>query len=59
MIHFFYEYQGGKYRTLIERYFEMLRDGKTPRECFDAVFKASADQLQEEWRSFTKSLRVN
>jgi len=59
MIHFFYEFDGGKYRPLIERYFGMLRDGRTPRECFDGVFKGSAEKLQEEWRGFTKGLKLN
>src|SRR6185295_8366923 len=57
MIHFFYEYEKGKYRALIEEYFELLRAGRTPRDCFDAVFKAKQETLQKEWRDFTKSLK--
>lgn len=57
MIHFFYEYEKGKYRSLIEDYFEMLRAGKTPRACFDAIFKVKQEDLQKEWRTFTMSLK--
>ena len=58
MIHFFYEYGKGKYKALIEEYFEALRAGRTPREAFDSVFKAKADTLQKEWRDFTKTLKL-
>jgi len=57
MIHFFYEFEKGKYRPLIEEYFDMLRAGKTPRDCFDKVFKAKEEALMKEWREFTKALK--
>jgi len=57
MIHFFYEYEKGKYRSLIEDYFESLRAGKPPRECYDSVFKAKAETLEKEWREFTRALK--
>jgi hypothetical protein len=57
MIHFFYEFEKGRYRPLIEKYFEALRAGKTPRECYDSVFKADEDKLRKEWREFTKTLK--
>jgi len=57
MIHFFYEFDKGRHRPLIEEYFALLRAGKTSRECFDAVFKGKEQTLQEEWRGFTKALR--
>lgn len=57
MIHFFYEYEKGKYKPLIEEYFELLRAGRTPRDCFDAVFKAKQETLEKEWREFTKGLK--
>jgi hypothetical protein len=58
MVHFFYEFEKGKYQPLIEKYFELLRAGKTPRECYDAVFKGKDETLQKEWRDFTKGLKA-
>ncbi|HZE98670.1 MAG TPA: hypothetical protein VE981_16705 [Planctomycetota bacterium] len=57
MIYFFYEYEKGRYRGLIEEYFELIRQGRSPRECFDAVFKAKTATLEREWREFTKGLQ--
>jgi tetratricopeptide (TPR) repeat protein len=58
MIHFFYEFEKGKYKPLIEEYFESLRSGRTPRESYDTVFKSKAETLQSEWRAFTKTLKL-
>ena len=58
MVHFFYEFEKGKYQPLIEKYFELLRAGKTPRECYDTVFKGKDETLQKEWRDFTKGLKA-
>jgi tetratricopeptide (TPR) repeat protein len=58
MIHFFYEFEKGRYKPLIEEYFESLRSGKTPRESYDTVFKPKAETLQNEWRAFTKTLKL-
>ncbi|HLY76036.1 MAG TPA: hypothetical protein VKU80_18100, partial [Planctomycetota bacterium] len=57
MIHFFYEFHKGRYRTLIEKYFEALRAGRTPRESFDTVFKEREAELRKDWREFTKNLK--
>jgi len=57
MIHFFYEYDGGKYRPLIEKYFALLRQDRTPGECYDSVFKANEDALRKEWREYTRKLK--
>jgi hypothetical protein len=57
MIHFFYEYQGGRHRPLIEKYFDQLVGGKTQREAFDAVFAGKTEELEKEWLEFTKSLK--
>ena len=57
MIHFFYEYQGGKHRPLIEQYFDELVGGKTQLQAFDAVFKGKTDELEKEWKEFTKGLK--
>jgi hypothetical protein len=57
MIHFFYEFDKGRHRPLIEKYFEELRAGKTPREAFDAVFKEKSESLRKEWREFTRTLK--
>jgi len=57
MIHFFYEYEKGRYRPRIEKYFELLRQGRTPADCYDAVFRADEGTLRKEWREFTRKLR--
>ncbi|HLY09562.1 MAG TPA: DUF1570 domain-containing protein, partial [Planctomycetota bacterium] len=57
MIHFFYEFDKGRYRSLIEKYFDDLRAGKTPNECYTAVFKDKDETLRKEWREFTKNLK--
>ena len=57
MIHFFYEFDKGRHRPLIEKYFEALRSGSTPRECFDSVFKEKEESLRKEWREFTKNIK--
>jgi tetratricopeptide (TPR) repeat protein len=57
MIHFFYEYDKGRYRPLIEKYFDQLRSGRTPRESFDAVFREKEETLRKEWREFTRAMK--
>jgi tetratricopeptide (TPR) repeat protein len=57
MIHFFYEFEGGKHRPLIEQYFDELFQGKTQRQAFDAVFKGKTEALEKEWLKFTKGLK--
>jgi tetratricopeptide (TPR) repeat protein len=57
MIHFLYEYESGRYRPLIEQYFDELVRGKTQRQAFDAVFQGKTAELQKEWLKFTKALK--
>lgn len=57
MIHFFYEFDKGRYRALIEKYFDQLRAGRTPHECYDSVFKEKDETLRKEWREFTKAMK--
>ncbi len=56
MVHFFYQFEGGKHRPLIERYFEELVRGKTQRQAYEAVFEGKTDELEKEWLKFTKAL---
>jgi tetratricopeptide (TPR) repeat protein len=58
MIHFFYEFQGGRYRPLIERYFEDLVNGKSQRQAYDAVFEGKSAELEKEWKEYTKGLKL-
>ena len=58
MIHFLYEFEGGKHRPLIEQYFDELVRGRTQRQAFDAVFKGKTEQLEKEWLKFTKALKA-
>jgi hypothetical protein len=58
MIHFFYEYQGGRHRPLIEQYFDELCGGKTQKEAYDAVFAGKTAELEKEWIAFTKTLKA-
>ncbi len=57
MLHYFYEFEKGKHRGLIEKYFALLRAGKIPQEAYDEVFAAKAEELQKEWRTFVKGLK--
>jgi len=57
MLHFFYEADKGRHRPLIEKYFDQVRAGKPIRECFDAVFRDTAKELQKEWAAYVKSLK--
>ncbi len=59
MIHFFYQYQGGKYRPLIDAYYKALVAGKEIDEAFDAAFgKYDMNELQKEWRSHVDTLKT-
>ena len=57
MLMFFYEHEGGKYRPLIEKYFDDLISGKTAKQAFEADFKDKAADLQREWTDFVKKLK--
>ena len=57
MVHFFYEYKGGKYRPLIENYFKTLLEGKSPLGAYNAVFKPTAAKLETEWKAYVTGLR--
>jgi hypothetical protein len=58
MVHFLYEFEKGKYRPLIEQYFDELVRGRTQRQAFEAVFEGKTEQLEKEWLAFTKALKV-
>lgn len=58
MVHFFYEFENGKHRGLIEKYFDEMRAKKTPKVAFDAVFKDAAAALENEWKEFVKKLKA-
>jgi tetratricopeptide (TPR) repeat protein len=58
MVHFFYEYEQGKHRGLIEKYFGELRSGRTSRQAYDGVFKSRAADLQKEWAEYVKKLKA-
>ena len=57
MIHFFYEFEKGKYRPLIERYHERILAGAGPQQAFGEVFAANVEQLQKEWKDYVKKLK--
>jgi tetratricopeptide (TPR) repeat protein len=57
MVHFFYEYDRGKYRPRIDAYFRRLKDGGSPREAFESGFgDAKVADLQKEWLEYVKKL---
>ncbi len=58
MVHFLYEAENGKHRPLVEKYFEVLKGGKTQREAYDEVFKDKVEQLEKEWVEFAKKLKA-
>ncbi len=57
MVHFFYEYENGRHRSLIEKYFAELRSGASARRAFETVFKEKAADLQKEWVKYVKNLK--
>ncbi len=57
MVHFFYQYERGKYRSLIEKYLDLLRAKKSPKEAYEAVFKGDAKALEVEWKKFAGTLK--
>jgi tetratricopeptide (TPR) repeat protein len=57
MLHFFYEFGGGRHRELIEKYFDELVGGKTQRQAYDDVFKGKTEQLEKDWLEFAKKLK--
>lgn len=57
MIHFFYQHEGGKYRTLIDAYYGKLLAGGTIVEAYDAAFGGQdMKKLQSEWLEYVKKL---
>jgi len=59
MLHYFYEFENGKHRAKIERYFELLRDRKPAREVFDEVFGKDWAELEMEWRAYVEKLETS
>ena len=57
MIHFFYQYDRGRYRSMIEKYLDLLRAKKTAKEAYEAVFKSDATALEAEWKKFGATLK--
>lgn len=57
MIHFFHHHEGGKYRSLNDRYLKLLVEGKSRREAYDAVFKDVAKDLEKEWKAYALKMK--
>jgi tetratricopeptide (TPR) repeat protein len=57
MIHFFHEYDGGKYRPLVVRYLRSLQSGRSAHEAYEEVFAPKVEALEREWKEFTRSLK--
>ncbi len=57
MLHFLHHHDNGRYRDLVRRYLDSVRDGKTTTECFDAVFSERASAIQKEWADYVKKLK--
>jgi len=53
MVHFLVE----RHRTLVDRYFAAVRDGKSVRACYDAVFKDRAPGLEKAWKEWVAGLK--
>ncbi|OHB71022.1 MAG: hypothetical protein A2W23_05915 [Planctomycetes bacterium RBG_16_43_13] len=58
MVHFFYQYQGGKYKSPITKYFEAIRDGKDIGACYNETFgKLNIKEIEDEWLKYVKGLK--
>ncbi|GEM_PF-3140196 len=57
MLHFLHHVQDGKYRSMVDRYFQLLLEGKTRQEAFDGVFKGQASDLEKEWKEYARKLK--
>ncbi len=57
MVHFFYEFEKGRYKPLIERYLREIEAGRSIQECFDACFKDDWKKLQKEWEGHVRGLK--
>ncbi len=55
VVYYLCQSDAGK-KTLV-RYYDMLRAGKSPQECFDAVFAKIASKLEDDVKSFVKGLK--
>jgi hypothetical protein len=59
MLHFFYEHAGGKYRSLIDAYYQALLDGKEMKEAYDAAFGSTdLKELKKEWTAYVEKLET-
>jgi len=58
MVHFFYQYEGGKHRKLIDAYFKALLDGKENKEAFQEAFgSVDLKALKAEWTAYAEKLQ--
>jgi tetratricopeptide (TPR) repeat protein len=57
MVHFFHEYEKGKYKGLIQRYHDRILEGASPTQAFDEVFAKDVETLQKEWKEYVKKLK--
>jgi tetratricopeptide (TPR) repeat protein len=57
MVHFFHEYEKGKYKPHIQKYHDRILEGTPPAQAFDEVFGKDAETMQKEWKDYVKKLK--
>ena len=57
MVHFLMHGKGGKYKPLLDRYLQVLRESRSAAEARAVFTGADLPALQREWASYVKSLQ--
>ncbi|MBI5361233.1 MAG: DUF1570 domain-containing protein [Planctomycetes bacterium] len=58
IIHFCLNYENGKYKGYLEKYFNALKANKPAKDALDASFKTVKDfnKMEQEWKDYVKGL---
>jgi hypothetical protein len=61
LVHFFFEYEGGRYAGHLKRYLDGLVKGSTPREAHRASMPATADRsaLYSAWQKHYEEMQAS
>jgi tetratricopeptide (TPR) repeat protein len=59
MCHFFFHFEGGKYKKVWREYIDLMLDGVLPKPAFDQTFaKENLDAMQKEWLTYVQNLKM-
>jgi tetratricopeptide (TPR) repeat protein len=57
IVHFFFNYDGGKYAPLLREYYKVIRDGGEAKTAYEAAFgKVNLSAMEKEWQEYVKKL---